>query len=63
MPLAEPSETRIWASIETAPRDSLREIQLARLHETIDHVIAHQPPGAQRMAESGPGPMSPRSVR
>ena len=53
MPLAEPSETRIWASIETAPRDSLREIQLARLHETIDHVIAHQPPGAQRLAEAG----------
>ena len=53
MPLAEPSETRIWASIETAPRDSLREIQLARLHETIDHVIAHQPLGAQRLAEAG----------
>jgi phenylacetate-CoA ligase len=43
----------MWASAETAPRESLRELQLARLRDTMDHVIAHQPPGARRLAEAG----------
>jgi phenylacetate-CoA ligase len=39
--------------VETLPRLPLRELQLERLRETIERVLAHQPPGAERVRAAG----------
>jgi phenylacetate-CoA ligase len=34
-------------------RDELRALQLERLRRTVDHVLRHQPPGAERLRAAG----------
>jgi phenylacetate-CoA ligase len=45
----------VWDPVEAAPREQLRELQLARLRSSVDRVLASQPPGAARLAEAGIG--------
>jgi phenylacetate-CoA ligase len=46
-------ERLIWDRAETLPRDKLAALQLDRLREAIARVLAHQPPGARRLAAAG----------
>jgi len=46
-------EVPIRDAIEAAGRERLGELQLTRLRQTIDRVLAAQPLGAQRLAEAG----------
>lgn len=43
----------IWDRVETLDRPHLRELQLTRLRETIERVLAHQPLGADRLRAAG----------
>src|SRR5581483_5429707 len=47
----EPSGTRHSEPFGT--RDELRALQLERLRRTVDHVLGHQPPGADRLRRVG----------
>jgi phenylacetate-CoA ligase len=46
-------EAPIWDPLETAPRERLRELQLARLRATVDRTLHGQPVFASRLAEAG----------
>jgi phenylacetate-CoA ligase len=46
-------EAPIWDPVETAPRERLRELQLARLRATVDRTLHRQPVFASRLAEAG----------
>jgi len=44
----------MWdAAAETMPREQLAELQLGRLHTTIDRVLDNQPLGAERLRRAG----------
>ena len=55
MRIGEASDSRVWDPVETLPREDLRTLQLTRLHETIERVLCHQPPGAKRLRAAGIG--------
>jgi phenylacetate-CoA ligase len=48
-----PSERPIWDSAETLPRERLEALQHDRLRSTVEHVLRHQPGGAERLAAAG----------
>lgn len=43
----------IWDPVETLDRQHLRELQVARLQQTIDRILAAQPFGAERLRAVG----------
>jgi phenylacetate-CoA ligase len=55
MPAAAAEEgIRYWdAAAETMERERLERLQLERLRQTVARVLAHQPLGAERLAQSG----------
>ena len=55
MRIGEASEARAWDPVELLAREELRALQLTRLRATIDRVLRHQPPGAERLRAAGIG--------
>jgi phenylacetate-CoA ligase len=48
-----PPETSLRDPVEALPREQLRELQLKRLRQTVDRVLAGQPLGAGRLQAAG----------
>jgi phenylacetate-CoA ligase len=53
MPTTGLSDTAIWDSAETLPRERLRALQLERLRATVSRVLNGQPVGAERLRSAG----------
>jgi phenylacetate-CoA ligase len=53
MPTSASSEQAVWDPVETLPRERLRALQLERLRQSVERVLAAQPPAAERLRAAG----------